>query len=62
MVELAAYCLWLTLILHKSYNISTIDPLSELSPYGVRVWDNQNRKRVLLLEVPNILNPLLNNF
>lgn len=30
------------------YNKSTIDPLSELSPYGARVWDNQNRRRIFI--------------
>ncbi len=44
------YSLWLTLMLLTGYNISTIDPLSELSPYGVRAWDNQDRKRVFYLK------------
>lgn len=37
-------------MLHKGYNVATIDLLSELSPYGVLVWDNQNRKQVILFE------------
>ena len=44
----------------KRYNVDTIDPFFELSPYGVRAWDNQDRKRVFLFKIPNILNIFLN--
>lgn len=45
-----AILLMVVLMLHIGYNEATIDLLSELSPYGVRVWDNQNRKQVIYLK------------